>query len=331
MSVASSGAVAATAAHPGGALAAAPTSAALRAVESTIRTGLPPGGEPLVAQRERPDVLPDPLDVEVRRGALHEDEERLGDLHGGSAEGIIRPPGRRNKAAPANRAGRRRRSSCSRTDTSVSPSPSGWVSRSQGPLAVPAEAATAQQKKAAPKKKEKKVSSKPRDYAKTLAVLKTSQGDVTIRFFLDKAPGHVKNFVDLAAAGFYDGTLFHRVIPGFMVQGGDPFTKDPAKDALFGTGGNTDKAGKPLNVKAEFNDVEPQAGRPLDGPRERPRLGVVPVLHRREGLAVPRPAVHRLRRGREGDGRSSTGSSPSRTPTPPTRAAAASPAPTRRS
>ena len=129
-----------------------------------------------------------------------------------------------------------------------------------GAFAGPVEAATTQQKKAAPKKKEKKVSSKPRDYAKTLAILKTSQGDVTIRFFHDKAPGHVKSFIDLSAAGFYDGTLFHRVIPGFMVQGGDPFTKDLAKDALFGTGGNTDKAGKPLNVKAEFNDVSHKRG-----------------------------------------------------------------------
>ena len=124
--------------------------------------------------------------------------------------------------------------------------------------AVPAAAATAQ--KAPAKKKEKKVSSKPRDYAKTLAVLKTSQGDVTIRFFYDKAPGHVKNFVDLAASGFYDGTLFHRVIPDFMVQGGDPYTKDPSKSALYGTGGNQDKAGKPLNIKAEFNDVTHKRG-----------------------------------------------------------------------
>ena len=129
-----------------------------------------------------------------------------------------------------------------------------------GAFSVPAEAAAAQQKKAAPKKKEKKVSSKPRDYAKTLAVLKTAQGDVTIGSFKEKAPGHVKNFVDLAAAGFYDGTLFHRVIPDFMVQGGDPFTKDPSKDPLFGTGGNTDKAGKPLNVKAEFNDTSHKRG-----------------------------------------------------------------------
>lgn len=135
-----------------------------------------------------------------------------------------------------------------------------WVGLAlAGTCTAPAEAATTQKKKAAPKK-EKKVSSIPRDYAKTLAVLKTSQGDVTIQFFNDKAPGHVKNFVDLSAAGFYDGTLFHRVIPGFMVQGGDPFTKDPAKDALFGTGGNTDKAGKPLNVKAEFNDTTHKRG-----------------------------------------------------------------------
>ena len=130
--------------------------------------------------------------------------------------------------------------------------------------AFPADAAKPQKKGATPRKaapkKEKKVSSTPRDYAKTLAVLKTTQGDVTIRFFFDKAPGHVKNFVDLAARGFYDGTLFHRVIPGFMVQGGDPLTKDPGKSSLFGTGGNTDKAGKPVNVKAEFNDVSHKRG-----------------------------------------------------------------------
>ncbi|HMM37060.1 MAG TPA: peptidylprolyl isomerase, partial [Thermoanaerobaculia bacterium] len=73
--------------------------------------------------------------------------------------------------------------------------------------AFSSDAATPQKKGASPRKaapkKEKMVSSTPRDYAKTLAVLKTSQGDVTIRFFFDKAPGHVKNFVDLAARGFY--------------------------------------------------------------------------------------------------------------------------------
>jgi peptidyl-prolyl cis-trans isomerase A (cyclophilin A) len=77
-------------------------------------------------------------------------------------------------------------------------------------------------------KKETKVT-KTRDYAHTLAVLKTTQGDVTLRFFYDKAPTHVKNFIDLSAKGFYDGTAFHRVIPEFMIQGGDPLGR--------GTGG----------------------------------------------------------------------------------------------
>lgn len=126
-------------------------------------------------------------------------------------------------------------------------------------LAV-APAAAAQKAKPAPKKKKETKVTKPRDYAKTIATITTSQGDVVVRFFYDKAPGHVKNFVDLAASGFYDGTLFHRVIPGFMVQGGDPFTKDPSKSALFGTGGNKDAKGNELNVKAEFNDVSHKRG-----------------------------------------------------------------------
>ena len=109
-------------------------------------------------------------------------------------------------------------------------------------------------------KKETKVS-KPRDYAHTLAILKTSQGDVTVRFFYDKAPGHVKNFIDLSAKGFYDGTLFHRVIPDFMIQGGDPYTKKPeTPTSRYGTGGNKDASGAPVNVKAEFNDTPHRRG-----------------------------------------------------------------------
>ncbi len=126
-------------------------------------------------------------------------------------------------------------------------------------LALVASPALATQKRSASRKKEAKVA-KQRDYAKVLAVIRTSQGDVTVKFFYDKAPNHVKNFVDLAASGFYDGTLFHRVIPDFMIQGGDPYTKDPAKAALFGTGGNTDRNGKELNVKAEFNDISHKRG-----------------------------------------------------------------------
>jgi peptidyl-prolyl cis-trans isomerase B (cyclophilin B) len=123
-------------------------------------------------------------------------------------------------------------------------------------LAIPA---AAQTKKSASRRKETKVT-KPRDYAHTLAILKTSQGDITVKFFYDKAPNHVKNFIDLSAKGFYNGTLFHRVIPGFMVQGGDPLTKDPANAAVYGTGGNKDAQGNPVNLKAEFNDVSHRRG-----------------------------------------------------------------------
>jgi len=109
-------------------------------------------------------------------------------------------------------------------------------------------------------KKETKVT-KTRDYARTLAVLKTSQGDVTLRFFYDKAPNHSKNFIDLAAKGFYDGTAFHRVIPEFMIQGGDPNTKKPeTPETRYGTGNNRDAEGKPVYVKAEFNETAHRRG-----------------------------------------------------------------------
>lgn len=109
-------------------------------------------------------------------------------------------------------------------------------------------------------KKETKVA-KPRDYARTLVVLKTSQGDVTLRFFYGKAPNHVKNFIDLAAKGFYDGTAFHRVIPEFMIQGGDPNTKKPeTPETRYGTGNNRDEKGQPVYLKAEFNDTAHRRG-----------------------------------------------------------------------
>jgi peptidyl-prolyl cis-trans isomerase B (cyclophilin B) len=87
------------------------------------------------------------------------------------------------------------------------------------------------------------------------AILETSLGEIEIEFMNDKAPLHVKNFLDLAKKGFYDGTTFHRVIPGFMIQGGDPNTKDTAASrSRHGTGGPG------YNVNAEFNDTPHKRG-----------------------------------------------------------------------
>ena len=69
------------------------------------------------------------------------------------------------------------------------------------------------------------------------AVLKTSQGDVTLDLYPKVAPAAVNNFVFLALNHFYDGTRFHRVIDGFMAQGGDPLSADPAQQDRWGTGG----------------------------------------------------------------------------------------------
>lgn len=84
--------------------------------------------------------------------------------------------------------------------------------------------------------------------ADEIAVIETQFGNIEIEFFPDKAPGHVKNFVTLAKTGFYNGTLFHRVIPGFMIQGGDPNSKSPDRD-IHGTGGPG------YTINAEFNDT----------------------------------------------------------------------------
>ena len=86
------------------------------------------------------------------------------------------------------------------------------------------------------------------------AVIKTKLGEIEVKFFPDKAPKHVENFMKLAKSGFYNGTIFHRVIPGFMIQGGDPNTKDPNKKELYGMGGPGH------SVKAEFNDVPHKRG-----------------------------------------------------------------------
>jgi cyclophilin family peptidyl-prolyl cis-trans isomerase len=69
------------------------------------------------------------------------------------------------------------------------------------------------------------------------ATLHTNKGDITLEFFDSLAPKTVENFLKLASSGFYNGTKFHRVIKGFMIQGGDPLTKDDSQMARWGTGG----------------------------------------------------------------------------------------------
>lgn len=71
----------------------------------------------------------------------------------------------------------------------------------------------------------------------TQVTLKTNKGDIVLELFRDKAPLTTLNFLTLVKEGFYDGIVFHRVIPGFMAQFGDPLSKDPEKQALWGTGG----------------------------------------------------------------------------------------------
>lgn len=82
-----------------------------------------------------------------------------------------------------------------------------------------------------------------------VAVLDTDDGKIILGFLPDKAPNHVKNFIKLATNKTYDGTRFHRTIPGFMIQGGDPLSKQVDKQAMWGSG----DAG--YKIKAEFNDV----------------------------------------------------------------------------
>lgn len=87
-----------------------------------------------------------------------------------------------------------------------------------------------------------------------VAVLKTSAGEMVIEFWPDVAPKTVANFLALAKQGFYDGTAFHRIIDGFMIQGGDPLTKDPSKESMYGTGASSER------VKAEFNERKHELG-----------------------------------------------------------------------
>src|SRR3954464_10387590 len=110
-------------------------------------------------------------------------------------------------------------------------------------LAVAATPVRSEDKKEEPKKDTAAMSEQ-----KEVAVIKTSMGEMVAEFWPDVAPGHVENFKKLAKSGFYDGTAFHRVINDFMIQGGDPLTKDESKSGSWGTGGPG------YQIKAEFNN-----------------------------------------------------------------------------
>lgn len=94
----------------------------------------------------------------------------------------------------------------------------------------------------------------PTETAKEVAVFHTSKGEMTLEFWSDVAPKTVENFKKLAREGFYNGTSFHRIIKNFMIQGGDPLTKDPANESRFGTGDPGYK------IKAEFNSKRHELG-----------------------------------------------------------------------
>jgi peptidyl-prolyl cis-trans isomerase B (cyclophilin B) len=89
--------------------------------------------------------------------------------------------------------------------------------------------------------------------ANTHAIIETKFGKIELKFYPEKAPNHVNNFMELSKSGFYNGTTFHRVIPGFMIQGGCPLSKDDNR-------GNDGTGGPGYNVKAEFNDISHKRG-----------------------------------------------------------------------
>ena len=145
--------------------------------------------------------------------------------------------------APANRDAATGQSSAAETTTTAGTT-AATTSSSMSDMKVP-------QPATAPKAAEE---NRPMSYYQNkVAELHTTAGEIDIRFFPDVAPNHVKNFIDLAEKGFYNGTKFHRVIPGFMIQGGDPNTIS-GNPATWGVGGS----GKMLD--AEFNSVSHKRG-----------------------------------------------------------------------
>ena len=133
--------------------------------------------------------------------------------------------------------------------------------------------------------------------AETTAIIETKFGNIELKFFPDVAPNHVNNFIELAKKGFYDGTLFHRVIPKFMIQGGDPNTKSrPLKARNRRTG--TYREGR-------VQQQAPQERHPFHGKIGQPGQRRLAVLHLCGRCALSQSEVYGLRgsRLRNGSGR----------------------------
>ena len=101
---------------------------------------------------------------------------------------------------------------------------------------------------------EEKKEASPMSTPNEVAVIKTNEGEMVAQFWTNAAPNTIENFKKLARQGFYDGTIFHRIVKGFMIQGGDPNSKDPAKESAYGAGGPGYK------IKAEFNNHSHELG-----------------------------------------------------------------------
>src|SRR5438477_1316825 len=95
---------------------------------------------------------------------------------------------------------------------------------------------------------EEKKETSPMSTSNEVAVIKTNEGELVVQFWTDAAPNTIENFKKLARQGLYDGTIFHRIVKGFMIQGGDPNSKDTAKEDAYGQGGPG------YEIKAEFNN-----------------------------------------------------------------------------
>ncbi len=140
-------------------------------------------------------------------------------------------------------------SGCDRGEVKISSSPPPDAEKKAETKSPPAVSTSAAATAVAATNKEPTPTMNPAPADNTeVAVIKTTQGEMVAEFWPEVAPKTVENFKTLVRKGFYDGTCFHRIIKGFMIQGGDPLTKDPSKEAMWGTGDPGYK------IDAEFND-----------------------------------------------------------------------------